>query len=111
MAVSTPAARPAGSPSSPAVEDDRRRAVRRPHVCEAWVRSPTDGDDAKLEVSALDLSRHGVGFESRHPLAEGCFYWIEIGFGQQRIASEIRISSCVAIDGIPGAWRVGGEFC
>ena len=62
-------------------------------------------------MSALDLSRHGVGFESHHPLAEGCFYWIEIGFGDQRIASEIRVTSCVRSDDAPGTWRVGGEFC
>jgi hypothetical protein len=60
----------------------------------------------------MDLSRHGVGFESRHPLVAGCFYWIEVGFGGGgQIASEIRVTSCVVVEGTPGVWRVGGEFC
>ncbi|HEX8911217.1 MAG TPA: hypothetical protein VF796_02575 [Humisphaera sp.] len=92
-------------------EDERRRSKRRSHVCEAWVRSPTDTDDSKMEVLSLDLSRHGVGFESHSPLASGCFYWIELGFGDQRIAQEIRVTSCTEVDGCPGVYRVGGEFC
>ena len=78
------------APRLSADADERRRSVRKPHVCEAWVRSPTDLDDSKVEVHSLDLSRHGVGFEAAAPLAEGCFYWIEIGLGGQRIAQEIR---------------------
>lgn len=101
------------APSSTLVApvDERRRAVRRPHVCEAWVRSPTDVDETKHEVTALDLSRHGVGFETHHPLVEGCFYWVEIGLGDQRIAQEVRVRSCVEDDGTPGLFRVGAEFC
>lgn len=90
--------------------EERRRSPRRPTVCEAWVRSPTDTDDTKLEVSALDLSRHGVGFESTVPLAVHCFYWIELGIGDKQIAQEIRVTSCVA-DDLAGVYRVGGKFC
>jgi hypothetical protein len=92
-------------------EDERRRTKRRPHVCEAWIRSPTDSDESRTEVISLDLSRHGVGFESNRPLPQGCFFWIELGFGDQVIAQEIRISSCVEIEEIPGRYRVGAEFC
>jgi hypothetical protein len=99
------------SPTASAPVENRRRALRRPHVCEAWVRSPTDVDESRIEVTALDLSRHGVGFEAHEPLAEGCFYWIEIGFGDQRIAQEVRVRSCVESDATPGVFRVGAEFC
>ena len=91
--------------------EERRRSVRRPTVCEAWVRSPTDTDDTKIEVTALDLSRHGVGFESRQPLVEGCFYWIELEIGDKQIAQEVRITSCLESDDVPGVYRVGGKFC
>lgn len=90
---------------------EARRSVRRPNVCEAWVRSPTETDDAKTEALSLDVSRHGVGFESTRPLAEGCFYWVEIGIGDQRIAQEVRVVTCTESDGTPGAYRVGAEFC
>jgi hypothetical protein len=101
----------APSPQKIAPADDRRRALRRPHVCEAWVRSPTDIDESRIEVTALDLSRHGVGFEANEPLVEGCFYWIEIGFGHQQLAQEIRVRSCVESDATTGTYRVGAEFC
>lgn len=91
--------------------EERRRSIRRPNVCEAWVRSPTDTDDSKVEVTGLDFSRHGVGFESHHALAEGCYYWMELSVGDKEIASEIRVTSCVESDVVPGTWRVGGEFC
>lgn len=91
--------------------EERRRSVRRPTVCEAWVRSPTDDDDTKIEVTALDLSRHGVGFESRQPLAVNCFYWIELEIGDKEIAQEIRVTSCNESEEIPGVYRVGGKFC
>jgi len=97
--------------SSTATFEERRRTIRRPNVCEAWVRSPTDTDDTKVEVTGLDLSRHGVGFETHHPMVEGCFYWIELGIGDKQIASEIRVMSCVASDDVPGTWRVGAKFC
>lgn len=98
-------------PSDSLVADERRRTARRPNVCEAWVRSPTEPDEAKSEVLALDLSRHGVGFESPRPLAEGCFYWLEIGIGDQKIAREVRVASCEESEGTPGAFRIGAEFC
>ena len=97
--------------SSLSIEEERRRSKRRPHVCEAWVRSPTESDEAKSAVTAIDLSRHGLSFESHRSLAQGCFYWIEVGFGGQKIASEIRIISCVESDTIPGIFRIAGEFC
>ncbi|QOV91097.1 PilZ domain-containing protein [Humisphaera borealis] len=99
------------APSSTVPFEERRRSVRRPTVCEAWVRSPTDTDDTKIEVTALDLSRHGVGFESRQPLQVNCFYWIELEIGDKQIAQEVRVTSCLESDDLPGVYRVGGKFC
>ena len=88
---------------------DRRRSTRRPHVAEAWVASPTaTRPDDKLEVTALNLSRHGVAFELPEPLPEGSFYVVEIGVGDQRLSSEVRIISCRKVDGV---YEVGAEFC
>jgi hypothetical protein len=88
---------------------DRRRSTRKPHVAEAWVASPTaTRPDDKLEVTALNLSRHGVAFELPRPLPEGSFYVMEIGVGDQRLTSEVRIISCRKVDGV---YAVGAEFC
>jgi hypothetical protein len=99
--------------SAPAREDgtgaDRRRSLRKPHVAEAWVASPTaTRPDDRLEVTALNLSRHGVAFEVPKALPEGSFYVVEIGVGDQRLSSEIRIISCRKVEGI---YEVGAEFC
>jgi hypothetical protein len=91
-------------------ESDRRRTARAPHVAEAWVCSPTaTSPDERTEVQALNLSRHGVGFELPTPLPEGTFYTIELGVGDQRLRSEVRIISCRRNDA--GGYDVGAEFC
>src|SRR3954454_19167840 len=88
---------------------DRSRSLRRPHVAEAWVSSPTaTRADDRLEVTALNLSRHGVAFEVTKPMPVGSFYIVEVGVGDQRLSSEIRIISCRKVDGM---YEVGGEFC
>src|SRR4051794_6888600 len=74
---------------------DRRRSLRVPHVCESWISSPTATDpEDKQEVTAVNISRHGVGFELATALPVGAFYVIEIGVGEQRLRSEVRLVSC-----------------
>jgi hypothetical protein len=91
-------------------DDERRRTARAPHVAEAWVCSPTaTSADDRLEVQALNLSRHGVGFELPTPLPTGTFYTIELGVGEQRLQSEVRIISCRKKEN--GGYDVGAEFC
>src|SRR4051794_23700419 len=91
-------------------EADRRRSARRPHVAEAWVASPTaTREDERLEVRSLNLSRHGVMFELDAPLAVHSFYLFEVGVGEQRMRSEIRIISCAKNEA--GGFEVGAEFC
>ena len=88
---------------------DRRRSSRKPHVAEAWVSSPTaTRADDRVEVTALNLSRHGVAFEVPTPRPEGSFYIVEVGVGEQRLSSEIRIISCRKVEGV---YEVGAEFC
>jgi hypothetical protein len=78
-------------------------------VAEAWVSSPTaTRADDRVEVTALNLSRHGVAFEVPTPLPEGSFYIVEVGVGEQRLSSEIRIISCRKVGGV---YEVGAEFC
>jgi hypothetical protein len=90
--------------------DDRRRSDRAPHVCEAWIASPTRTDPFdRLLVHALNLSKHGVGFDSPTPLATGTFHDIQIVIGEQTVRTEIRITHCRRLD--DGHFEVGGEFC
>jgi hypothetical protein len=91
-------------------DSDRRRSARRPHVAEAWVVSPTaTRAEERLEVRSLNLSRHGVMFELDAPLAESSFYMFEVGVGDQKLCSEIRIISC--LKNKTGDYEVGAEFC
>ena len=92
-----------------AAGEDRRRSTRKPHVAEAWVASPTaTRADDRLEVTALNLSRHGVAFEVPKPLPEGAFYVVVIGVGEQRLSSEVRIIACRKVGNL---YEVGAEFC
>ncbi len=105
MKTQSPAA-----PADKAQNMNRRRSVRKPHVAEAWICSPTATSlDAKIEVIAINLSRHGVAFELSTPLATGAFHAMEIGVGDQRLISEIRIVSCRKTEN--GKYEVGAEFC
>lgn len=98
----------ANSSRSATVADDRRRSERRPCICEAWIWSPTSSeDDDRRLVSALNLSRHGVGFESDQPVEPGTFHRIELRLGPQTIRAEIRILHCRRGD---GGFEVGAEF-
>jgi hypothetical protein len=97
-------------PPSTQIASDRRRSTRAPHIAEAWVVSPTaTRDDERMEVQSLNLSRHGVMFELHAPLAKHSFYLFEVGVGEQRMRSEIRIISCAKNQA--GAYEVGAEFC
>ena len=91
-------------------DDDRRRSERVPHVVESWISSPTDFDkNQQQEVRSVNLSRHGVAFDTDKEMATGAFKIIEIGLGQQRMISEVRIVSCRKTD--EGHYEVGAEFC
>lgn len=90
--------------------EERRRSVRYPRVADAWIWSPTsDPEDARQEVTAVNLSRHGVAFDLDAPVATGSFQMIEIALGEQRLVSEIRIISCRELD--DGQFEVGAAFC
>ena len=86
---------------------ERRRSLRHDREVVAFV-STADGT-TRVAVTDVNLSRHGVGFTSFHPFTEGVFCLIEIGFGDQRLISEIQIVACRP--GRDGAHRVGAEFC
>jgi hypothetical protein len=68
---------------------DRRRSERVPMVLEAWICSPTSSDPVndRTEVTAVNLSRHGVGFVSSESVAVGTFFNIHIIMGTQQIDS------------------------
>ncbi|HMO27591.1 MAG TPA: PilZ domain-containing protein [Tepidisphaeraceae bacterium] len=95
---------------SNAAAEDRRRSDRRPHVVEAWICSPTSSDpEDRVEVLAVNVSRHGVGFESDTPIAPGTFHTMEIGIGEQTMRHEVRVSFCRKTE--HGRYDVGAEFC
>lgn len=88
---------------------ERRRSPRRPHAIEAWLRSPTASNPAdRVEVAAVDISRHGVSFETDRPVAIQAYFVIEIGYGEQKLVCEIRTNNCRAL--ASGAYQIGAEF-
>jgi hypothetical protein len=90
-------------------ERNRRRSERTPHTSEAWLSSPTATDPAdKVEVTTLNLSRHGVAFELQGPIPTGAFYLLRFNLGTQKVCTEIRILSCRPGD---ESFRIGAEFC
>lgn len=91
-------------------KSERRRSTRTPHVAQAWVVSPTaTRAEERREVQALNLSRHGVGFEVPTAMPIDAFFIVEIGVGEQRLQSEVRIISCKK--NVAGVYEVGAEFC
>ncbi len=89
---------------------ERRRSPRRPYAVEAFIISPTATNPyERREVTSVNLSKHGVAFDFSQPLARATYWLIEIMLGEQRMTSEIRIISCVAIE--HGMYQVGAEFC
>ncbi len=89
----------------------KRRTVRAPHVMDAWICSPTAVQpmEERREVRSINISRHGIGFSADCELATGAFWIVEVGFGEQRLLSEIRIVNCRKAES--GRFEVGAEFC
>jgi hypothetical protein len=86
--------------------EERRRSPRKPHVAEALLSSPTGG--TPIEVTSVDISRHGVALSIKAALATGTFHILKLGLGAQRIVTEVRILSCNLID--DGSYRIHAEF-
>lgn len=90
--------------------NERRRSPRTPHVAEAWLSSPTStAPEDRLDAMSLNLSRHGAGFELACPLPEGTFWVLELGVGDQKLTSEVRVANCRKNE--TGLYEVGVEFC
>ncbi len=76
-------------------------------IVESFIRS---AENARLhEVTSVNLSRHGVAFSSPNPLVVSATYIVEIGIGEQRMMSEVRIVSCR--EDSNGLFEIGAEFC
>ena len=89
---------------------ERRRSARKPCSAEAFIISPTATNPyERREVSGVNLSRHGIAFDYVEPVAKGTYWLIEIGIGEQRLVSEVKIVSCRAIE--DGLFQIGSEFC
>ena len=94
----------------PPPQKDRRRSQRKPHVVEAWIISPTaTRQSEKLEVTSVNISRHGVCFSLAREIPQASFYVIEVLMGEQKIVSEVRVISCRK--DASGRYDVGAEFC
>jgi hypothetical protein len=86
---------------------ERRRSSRKELIVESFIRS---AENARLhEVTSVNLSRHGVAFHSPNPLVVSGNYIVEVGFGDQRLMSEVRIVSCREAG--DGFFEIGAEFC
>jgi hypothetical protein len=91
-------------------EKERRRSERKPHVVETWISSPTATEPSdREEVTGVNLSRHGVAFESERPFPVNTYHIIDIAMGEQRMYSEIHIVSCRPTAN--GRSEIGAEFC
>lgn len=89
---------------------ERRRSERKPYVVEAFIISPTATDlRERREVTSVNLSRHGIAFDFDEPLPKKTYFRMEIGIGEQRMVTEVRIVSCRPIE--DGLYQVGAEFC
>lgn len=89
---------------------ERRRSVRKPCIVDAFIISPTATNPyERREVSGINLSKHGIAFDFNEPIANGTYWLIEIGMGEQRMVSEVRIVSCRKTE--DGFYQVGSEFC
>lgn len=98
-----------GSSASIVTVPERRRSERKDHIAEAFVASPTAGPNEKpTEAVSVNLSRHGVGFETLKPLAVNAYYTLQLGHGENRLVGEVRIVSCNKTD--HGNYYVGAEF-
>jgi hypothetical protein len=98
----------ASAPTIPSkVAEERRRSDRRAHVVEAFLSSPTGG--SRLEVSSIDLSKHGIGLCLKKPIAAGTFQVLELGIGPQKMVTEVRILSCRPQ--AEGGFHVHAMFC
>jgi hypothetical protein len=86
----------------------RRRSERKPYIIEGWLARPNNPAD-EIEVIALNVSAHGIAFKLPKQLELGEFFAMEIGLGDQRMISEVRVVSCRPCDG--GMFDVGAEFC
>lgn len=97
--------------ASPSIQsnlaEERRRSDRRAHVVEAFLSSPTGG--GRLQVSSIDLSKHGIGLSLKKPIAAGTFRVLELGMGSQKMVTEVRILSCRPEP--EGGFRVHATFC
>jgi len=89
---------------------ERRRSERKEHVVEAWIISPTATKATeRVEVTSVNISRHGVCFSLARAIPTGAYYVIEVLMGEQKIVSEIRVIACRKDAG--GFYDVGAEFC
>lgn len=89
---------------------DRRRDDRTPKICDAWIYSPTaTRPEDRKQVTGVNLSKHGVAFNSQSPVPIDSFHKIELQLEGRTIISEIRIIHCEPSDF--NHFNVGGEFC
>ena len=88
---------------------ERRRSPRIHHIMETYVSSPTASpDEPRMEATSVNLSRHGIGFETIEPLAINAYYMLEIGLDDQRLEVEVRVVSCNKTD--HENYYIGAEF-
>lgn len=94
------------------VPSGAERRVMRPHVVLEANLFPEPGEDEpsdQLEVSSMNISRHGLSLDVVRDVPVGTVCNIEIGLHGRKVQSHVRITSCEAV--ADGLYRAGGEFC
>ena len=95
--------------TQPSRVTDRRRSIRHPLGATGTI---TLGDGAadprQLQVMVLNVSLHGVGFNSPVEFAEGAAHQVRIGAGPLHLSSKFRVISCRTRD--DGTWDIGAKF-
>ena len=87
---------------------DRRRRPRVDGATQAWIFRDDQAGNDPWEVRVVNVSRHGVGFESSEKMRDGEECRIRIGRGPLKLARRIRVVRCRP--GHENIFNIGGEF-
>jgi hypothetical protein len=99
----------ADSASAPsAIKARERRRGTRELLNVLAVLSPKNAPDKPLDVSIVNVSRHGCAFRAPVPFRVGTIYSMRIGTGPLHLASTVRILACR--DRADGTYDVGAKF-
>ena len=95
---------------STAVADpsERRRSPRQSFVANAWLSPEAGTRGSNHHIVVVDLSLHGMGFNSDEKLDPQAVHWMVLDAGGLRASARVRIATCRQIGN--GSYECGAEF-